>query len=106
MVPANVQISTHVGRKYPHELDRKSRCRLVTIMTNRSNHIPMLVVMEMMNITGIDRRIALIQKSCGINTLQVYIDHAAHQYGPKARFQNVNRSEILPLYQAMKNSQA
>ena len=49
------------------------------MMTNRSNHIPMFVVMEMMNITAIFRRIFLIQKNCGMTQLQMVIVHHAHQ---------------------------
>ena len=41
--------------------------------------MPMLVVMLMTNITHRLVRIFLNQYSCGINTLQEYIDQAAHQ---------------------------
>ena len=64
----------------------------MAIITKRSNHIPMLVVMLMMNITHRLVRMRLNQYSCGMIRLQVYIDHAAHQYGPNARFKNRKRS--------------
>src|SRR5919199_612034 len=42
MVPKNIEKSKIVGRYMPHEEGTKSRCRLVTMMTNRSNHMPTL----------------------------------------------------------------
>ena len=37
-------------------------------------------------------RIFFDQKNCGITQLQMNMVHHAHQYGPKMRFKNVNRS--------------
>src|SRR5580658_2253555 len=79
MVPANVHMSTQVGWKNPQEVGRKSRVKLVAIITKRSNHMPMLVVIEITNITHRLVRSFLNQYSCGINTLHEYMDHAAHQ---------------------------
>ena len=42
IVPKNVMKSQVVGEYISHDDGRKSRCRLVTMMTNRSSHIPTL----------------------------------------------------------------
>jgi hypothetical protein len=42
-------------------------------MTKRSNHIPMLTMIEMANISGMLVRTFLNQKSCGKMTLQLTI---------------------------------
>src|SRR5881398_4192092 len=92
-VPMNVQMSTQVGMNKPHELGRKSRCNPPTIMMKRSNHIPALTHMATKNTTRMLRRHHLNQKSCGERQLQKSMpNHQYHQYGPKMRFQNANRS--------------
>ncbi len=63
----------------PTSVGRKSRVKLVAIITKRSNHMPIFVVMLMTNITHRLLRMLLNQYNCGMKTLQVYIDHAAHQ---------------------------
>ena len=54
----------------PHDDGRKSRCRLVTMMTNRSSHIPMFTTSEMMNSMAGFSRTLRNQSSCGITPLQ------------------------------------
>ena len=49
---------------------RKSRWSEVTMMTNRSHHIPMFTKMLAMNITGMFVRAHLNQKIWGVSTLQ------------------------------------
>src|SRR5712671_4684835 len=49
-------------------------------------------------------RIFFTQSKSGRNALQMIIVHVAHQYGPKARYQNAARSVGFPRYQAMKYS--
>src|SRR5271157_4621809 len=73
-VPTNVMMSMIVGRKYPQDDGRKSRCSEVAMITKRSNHMPMLVVMEMANMIGMLVRIFLNQNNCGMTTLHVIID--------------------------------
>src|SRR5579872_565956 len=41
--PANVAQSQNDGLYIPHEDGRKSRCKLVTTIINRSSHIPILI---------------------------------------------------------------
>ena len=88
----------------PHDDGRKSRCSDVTMMTKRSNHMPMLTKIDTMKRTTMLVRAFLNQKTCGESTLHVIIVQYAHQYGPKARLMNVNCSYGFWLYQAMKNS--
>ena len=46
IVPMNVAQSQIVGWYMPHDDGRKSRCRLVTTITKRSSHMPMLTTMR------------------------------------------------------------
>ena len=50
---------------------RKSRCRLVTTMTNRSNHMPTFTRITTGYISNADRRIFLNHSNWGTSTLQV-----------------------------------
>src|SRR4051812_22195016 len=103
-LPASMPRSTHVGR-YVHQLDgRKSRVSDVTMITNRSNHIPELANVAMMNTNHRFVRSRFDHMNCGAITLQDTIVQNVHANGPSARFMNVNCSYRLPLYQAMKNS--
>src|SRR5258708_13198630 len=66
----------------------------------------MLTKIEMTKRAVMFVRIFLIQSNSGRKPLQMIIVHVAHQYGPKARYQKAARSGGLPLYHAMKYSQA
>ena len=52
MVPRKVDMSQNVRWYMPHDDGRKSRCRLVTMMTKRSSHMPTLTTIEMTNRSG------------------------------------------------------
>src|SRR5437667_5444729 len=92
-VPMYVQMSTHVGINRRHEDGRKSRTRPPAIMIKRSNHIPALTHMQTKKTTSTLCRHQRNQNSCGESMLQKSIpNHQYHQYGPKMRFQNANRS--------------
>ena len=72
-VPTKVITSTQVG-EYVLQLEgRKSRCRLVTMMTKRSNHMPTLMTSESTKMAAGEVRIFLNQKNCGLTTLHVTI---------------------------------
>src|SRR6185503_20364554 len=105
-LPSRHDTSQTVGVKYPQEDGRKSRCSDVTMMTNRSNHMPMLMTIDSANRMGMLVRAFLDQKTCGLITLQLIMIQYAHAYGPSARFMNVKNSYGLPLYQDVKNSVA
>jgi hypothetical protein len=49
-LPKNIKPSNIVGLKYPQELGKKSRLSEVIVITNRSNHIPILTKIEITNI--------------------------------------------------------
>ena len=72
-VPAKVTMSTHVGWNMPQLDGRKSRAMEVTMMTKRSNHMPILTNWQMMNTQIRFRRQKRNQKNCGEITLQVII---------------------------------
>ena len=63
-------MSQMVGRNIPHEDGRKSRCRLVTMITKRSSHIPTLTINETMNSPGACFRTRLNHSTCGARILQ------------------------------------
>lgn len=63
-----------VGENIAQEDGRKSLCSDVTMITNRSNHIPMFTKIEMMKVAVRLLLMLLNQKSCGVITLQVIID--------------------------------
>ena len=71
----------------PHDDGRKSRCRLVTMMTKRSSHMPMLTTSEIMNSSGTFVRTRLNHSSCGVDDVaedQRPVDAA--RTGPVMRF--------------------
>jgi hypothetical protein len=69
-VPAKVMMSTLVGL-YIAQLDgRNSRCRLVAMMTKRSNHMPASTSRATAMVAHRLVRSDLIQKICGLTTLQ------------------------------------
>src|SRR5688500_16867423 len=72
-VPANVAISMMVGVYEAHVEGRNDRSSDDTMITNRSNHIPMFTKMLMTNTASTDPRTPLNQRSCGITTLHVTI---------------------------------
>src|SRR3954471_12481668 len=69
MVPMKVDQSQNVGAYMPHDEGRKSRCRLSTMITKRSSHMPMLTMIEITNSAGTVVRIFLNHSSCGMTTL-------------------------------------
>jgi hypothetical protein len=70
-LPSSVATSQIVGLKYPQDDGRKSRCSDVTMITNRSNHMPMLMTIDATKRIGMLVRARLDQKICGVITLQV-----------------------------------
>src|ERR1700733_10455257 len=80
MVPTKVPTSMMVGRNSPHALGRKSRLSDDTMMTKRSNHMPMLMRIDTTNITGMLVRKRLNQNTCGERTLQEIIVQYAQAY--------------------------
>src|SRR5262245_34806005 len=69
IVPRYVAQSQRVGVYIPQEEGRKSRCRLVTTMTKRSSHIPMLTMIETTNSTGMLERILRDHSTWGATPL-------------------------------------
>ena len=103
-LPMKTSTSKTVGLKLPQFAGRKSRVRVVTMITKRSNHIPMLTKIEMMKRASGLRRILRNQKNCGEITLQETMIQYAQLIGPRARLINTNCSKGLPLYAAMDKS--
>ena len=68
--PSRMATSTRLGVYIVQELGRKSRCRLETTMTKRSNHIPTFTRIETVSSTGMLRRRRRTQSSWGMATLQ------------------------------------
>jgi len=99
-VPMKAAQSKRVPWYIPHDEGRKSRCRLVTIMTKRSSHMPTLTTIEMQNRNGTLRRRFLIQRRFGAITLHRMSDQYMYQYGPNMRFRTMKISYSFALYQA------
>src|SRR6478736_5506918 len=78
-VPMNVMTSIQVGWYIAQLEGRKSRCSEVTIMTNRSNHIPTSTHSATAMVQKRLVRAFLNQKTCGLTTLQNIIVAYAHQ---------------------------
>src|ERR1041384_6623458 len=70
IVPMNIDQSHCVGWYMPHDDGKKSRCKLVTTMTNRSSHMPMLTMTAMIQRNKRFDRNFLIQSNCGVKPLQ------------------------------------
>ena len=66
--------------------------------------MPMFTKIDITNSARMLVRICLNHNSCGRNALQMFMVHVAHQYGPKARYQNAARSSGWPPNQAVKYS--
>ena len=69
IVPRKVDQSQNVGAYMPQDEGRKSRCRLSTMMTKRSSHMPTLTTSAMMKSSGTLVRTRLNQSICGMTTL-------------------------------------
>ena len=91
-------MSTNVGLNMPQELGTKSRWSEVTMITNRSNHMPTLIMMVITNIAGMLRRTFLDHSDSGMITLHVNMIQNAHQKCPVARHQKMSRSYLLGPY--------
>src|SRR5882724_9952012 len=69
MVPTKIARSHLVNQYMPHELGRKSRCRLITTITKRSSHIPALTTTATQNNFQGEERTLLNQRNWGIKIL-------------------------------------
>src|SRR6201987_5967515 len=104
IVPVKIPISINVGW-YMFQVDGKNvRHNVGTIITKRSNHIPMFTTIDKINVATKLVRIFLNQNNCGDTTLQVIIAQYAQAYGPVARFKNAYCSNSTPEYHDMNNS--
>src|SRR2546421_2797792 len=104
-LPAMMPQSAHVGL-YVALANRSngSPASDTTMITKRSNHIPMFTMMDTTNSAMTLVRTFLDHKSHGNNPLQMFIVQLAHQNGPNARYQKAARSCELPPNQAVKFS--
>src|SRR5690606_25942270 len=84
MVPMKVPISTKVGWNKVHDEVNRSLLKSITIISKRSNHIPMLMIIETTNVQMILRLYFRIQSVNGTTMLQIIRAQKAHQYGPVA----------------------
>ncbi len=66
-------MSTGVGWNMPQSPGRKVRWRLVTMMTKRSNHMPIVTKNDTIKTTSGLRRQNLNQNTCGLMTLHEII---------------------------------
>src|SRR6185436_12432322 len=77
IVPRNIEKSQIVGLYIAHDDGRKSRCKLVTMITNRSSHIPTLTMIEIINSSATFPRARRDHRICGIKILHRINDQYA-----------------------------
>src|SRR5262249_40499052 len=70
IVPTKVMTSKRVGEYMPQLDGRKSRCKLTTMMRNRSSHMPVLITSDKTNTSGMLCRTRFDQKNWLQATLQ------------------------------------
>src|SRR5256886_13416718 len=104
-LPAMMPQSAHVGL-YVALANRSngSPASDTTMITKRSNHIPMFTKIDTTNNAVTLVRTFLDHNSHGNSPLQMFIVQLAHQNGPNARYQKAARSCGLPPNQAVKFS--
>src|SRR5438270_750700 len=104
-LPAMMPQSAHVGLYVALEnRSNGSPASDTTMITKRSNHIPMFTKMDTTNNAITLVRTFLDHNSHGNSPLQMFIVQLAHQNGPNARYQKAARSCGLPPNQAVKFS--
>src|SRR5687767_14532821 len=100
IVPINIDRSITVGEYIAHDDGRKSRFKLVTMITKRSSHIPRLTTSEIMNSQNGLSRNRLNHRSWIDIPLHRISSQYDHQYGPShIRFLTMKTSYWLALYQ-------
>src|SRR5437879_8083140 len=104
MLPKRVAQSQTVGKNIPHDDGTKSRCKLVTTMTNLSIHIPRLIANATKKSATRFRRMRADQSACGTNTLKNISAQKIQPYGPNARLVIMYGTKMSPLYQDMNAS--
>src|SRR6266567_3614097 len=103
-LPKSVAQSQTVGKNMPQADGTKSRCKLVTMMTNRSSHMPRFTdSATMKRVSGL-RRMRVDQSACGTSTLKNISAQNIQPYGPKARLVIMYSSKMSPLYHDMNAS--
>src|SRR5215471_1300895 len=90
--PKSMAQSQTVPAYIPQDDGRKSRCKLVTMMTKRSNHIPTSTIAEIASSTPGLVRTRFHHSACGTSTLHVINPQYANRYGPVARLTCVKMS--------------
>src|SRR5689334_17530999 len=85
-LPSNVAQSQIVGTYMAQLEGTKSRCKLVTTMTNRSTHIPRFTERATRKRASSWVRTRLDQSNCGTIQFRVIKPQKTQPYGPKARF--------------------
>src|SRR5665647_2093305 len=84
-VPARMLMSTQVGEYDLHIDGMYSRCKLCTMITKRSHHIPTLIRIEITNSARTLRRNLRSHSSCGTSTLHAIIVQNTALFGPNGR---------------------
>src|SRR5687767_451709 len=105
MVPMNIDQSKTVGLYIAHDDGRKSRFKLVTMITNLSSHIPILTTIDIRNSQNALSLNRLNQRNWIEMPLQRIRSQYIYQYGPdQIRLYTMNCSYWLALYQPKKAS--
>src|SRR5206468_1485798 len=104
IVPTKIPTSINEGVYVLHVDGKYVRHKVVTIITKRSNHIPILTTIDRTKVAITEVRIFLNQNNCGDTTLHPIMIQYDQASGPVARFKNAYCSHSTPEYQATNNS--
>src|SRR4051812_16149752 len=97
MLPSSVAQSQNVG-KYIAQLEgTKSRCRLVTTITNRSTHMPRFTDKATKKRATVFVRTFCDQSNCGTTQFSAIKPQKTHPYEPNARWCIIALSKTSPL---------
>ena len=78
MVPIKIPTSTNVGSKRHHVDGKCPLLKTIAIISKRSNHIPILMAIEIKNVIMKLLLNFLIHNNCGVMILKVINDQNAH----------------------------
>src|SRR5204863_5723668 len=78
--PRNVRMSHTVGLNTPYDDGKKSSLKLLVMIMNRSNHMPISTTIETTNSTAWFRRSGRIHSTCGTIVLHVNKNQTIHAY--------------------------
>src|SRR3990172_12271051 len=103
-LPREIPTSTYVGRYVPHTYGSKSWAGDVTMITNRSSHIPTFTSRDTTRRYVVFLRRRLAKSVRGTRELQKIMAHVRYRNSPTPRYRNASFSKTFSPYDARPNS--